>query len=556
MKNTNFILLLLLLFISENAIAATLSDVSVVGLITKSMAPAIKILYGKALIFFGAFVSLQFVWTNFNFLKSDADLSTVIGKTAGSLIWVGVCMVLLNNGPGFIADVGASFFTMLGLTLPSPGLIMGSTIAIVASLTATAAIVGVASTTIGTLIVYVLFLIFFIGMYFAVRIFLLQLELAMVVMLSPLSFSLLGLNALKEQGIAPLKSLISLGFRIILATLILSGYTEVGSAVVDTIDSISAASVIESAATFVETIFSGLGAYILLTYLLYKSDSIAASLTSGSTSMAPGDIAGAVSAGVAGGMAIHAATQAASAGVSSMSDFMKNMMGGGEMKNAGATGGGGVPPGAPMSSAPQASLDDQMQGVAASEREMAGGDTGGSGDTGLGSSAGGVGGGTSDSKSAAPFSKADGAKAAGAVPASAGQNTKNAAAVGAAMRASGAHENMAALAEDMAEQGNGASAISNACCNSPEQSAAVGNAMAGAAKVGGNPAWLDSGNASSPGGSGSGAGIGNGGTDAASKEPTMKDHLANLGKRMGEAGKHLENEKAATHISISTHNSD
>ncbi len=593
---------LLFIFYSLSA-QALVNEVGVSTVVTAAMqAAATNKILPMALTWLGCFMSLQFVITNFGLLKSGADIEAVIGKLIGSMLWFGFCVYVLNGAPHWLDQVGTFILNkfsigfgvtaIITITTSICGVLIGLITAVGTS------VLGTGNVPLGMILVFALLFIFIAGMYMAIKIFMLSLELGLIVMLSPLSFSFLGLNALKDQGIAPFKALISLMYRIVLVGIINDAAAQVLQSTYTELSALDFSNLSAWTDGF-QLLLGLLVAYPILLFLLYKSDSLASSLAGGSTNLGAGDLAGAVSAGVAGGMAAHAAGQAASAGVTKMSDVLKNMMGGGEMKNAGATGDGGVPPGAPLSPAPQASLGDQMQAVAASEKEMAGGGTGGSGDTGSDSSAGG---GASDNKSAAPFSKADGAKAAGAVPASAGQNSKNAAAVGAAMRASGAHENMAALAEDMAEQGNGASAISNACCNSPEQSAAVGNAMAGAAEVGGsgsvgtgamegvkapdgmrftdanpdagnaggaapavpavpaatsgNPAWLDSGNASSPGGSGSGAGIGNGGADAASKEPTMSDHLANLGRRMGEAGKHLENEKAATHVSVSTHHTD
>jgi type IV secretion system protein TrbL len=565
-----FFLFFSLLSLSAQALTA---DVSISNTVAKAMrAAATTNILPMALTWLGAFMSIQFVITNFGLLKSGADIETVIGKLIGSMVWFVFCVYVVNNAPDLIDTIGTN-----ALTKFSPGLTSGSIIAATVGLCTVViggiaalgtSILGVGNTSLAMVLVYVLFAVFAAGMFVAIKIFMLSLELGLVVMLSPLSFSFLGFNAFKDQGISPFKSLISLLYRIILVGIICSAFGQVINDANTAFAAIDWTSLSDYGTAF-HTIITSLVSFPVLVYLLYKSDSLAASLASGSTSMGTGDIAGAVAAGVAGGMAVAAASQVAAAGTASMGDFMKNMMGGGGISNAGGTGSGNpssqpIPDASALSSLsssgtqPSMSLDD----VRAAEQVGAGGGSPAGVDAGVD-----AGGGSSGGAATALFSKADGAAAASAVPATASQNTRNAAAVGAAMRASGAPESMAALAENIVADGGGAQGVANACGTTPAQNAAVDNALAGAAEIGGgssapasssgagDPGWLDSGSAVSPGGSGANAGIGNGGAETAQK-PTMSDHLSNLGKRMGEAGKHLENTSAATHVSISTHSQD
>ncbi len=64
-------------------------------------------------------------------------------------------------------------------------------------------------------------------MYLALKIFMLQLEAVLIATLSPMSFALLGLNTLRDQGIAPFKSLLSLAYRIVLVGVMLSAFSSV-----------------------------------------------------------------------------------------------------------------------------------------------------------------------------------------------------------------------------------------------------------------------------------------------------------------------------------------
>lgn len=183
----------------------------------------------------------------------------------------------------------------------------------------------------------------------------LSLELALTVMLSPLSFSFLGMNALKDQGIAPFKSLISLAYRIILLGIIFTAFSKVMDVGAAALNGIQWSNPLNYGKGL-NIIFSTLTAFPFLAYLVYKSDSIAASLANGSTNMGPGDIAGAAAAGAAAGAAAASGGASAAAGAGkagqSMGDFMKGLPGGGGglVSNASSSGVGPAPVGPPPQS--------------------------------------------------------------------------------------------------------------------------------------------------------------------------------------------------------------
>jgi type IV secretion system protein TrbL len=573
-KTYLFFFLLLILTSASAATPAPAADINLLNVLAQAMSGAVAALTTKAMTWLGALATLQLFMTNYKLLTNDGELSAVVIKAGAFVVWVTVVVFIMNNGPAFISKVGNSFFSIQGIDLPSPGDILIKTAILTGVLAVPATIAGAINSSAGNFMFIIVLLIAAGGFLFAAKILMLQIELGFIVFLSPLSFAFLGLSHLREQGLAPFRSLISLGYRIIIIGMIASAFGGVSDLISNTISSINMTdSLMPVTGTgigpVIKTLTMALMTYLTLIFVLFKSDSIASNLASGSSSMGTGDLAGAVAAGVAGGMAVAAAGQTAAAGVSSMGDFMKNMMSNGAVSNAGGTGSGNpssqpIPDASALSSLsssgtqPSMSLDD----VRAAEQVGAGGGSPAGVDAGVD-----AGGGSSGGAATALFSKADGAAAASAVPATASQNTRNAAAVGAAMRASGAPESMAALAENIVADGGGAQGVANACGTTPAQNAAVDNALAGAAEIGGgssapasssgagDPGWLDSGSAVSPGGSGANAGIGNGGAETAQK-PTMSDHLSNLGKRMGEAGKHLENTSAATHVSISTHSQD
>lgn len=345
--NFKKIIACIFLLLAADIASAAVDATSIVETLRASMLPAISKLTTTAIGWLAAFSALQFFITNFAVIKSGGDIEVVVGKLAGSVVWIGVCLYLINHGPQYISDVGNQFFSLLGFSFPTPGSIIGNTLGTATALAGIAFIVGFVNTTGGTLIMYLMFAIVAIGMFFAFKILMLQIEVALVAMLSPLSFAFLGLGALKDQGIAPFKALISLAYRILLLSIFMTAFSEVSNAIGLAASSIDRTSIVTgSFADSIQKILAALGAYIVLVYFVWKSDAIAASLAGGSTSMGTADIAGAAAAGAAAGAAIAtggASLAAAGSGVpASMADFMKNISSdGGSVANASTTGAGG-----------------------------------------------------------------------------------------------------------------------------------------------------------------------------------------------------------------------
>lgn len=347
MKNRFVFLFIFLtaLLSATHVSAASVDAASLSQTLISKMAVATAALTNKALYILGAFAAIQLLITNLALLKTGGDIEAVFGKLIGSIAWVGFCLYVLSNGPGFISDVGNEFFGIPGLDLPTPGTILTNTNKTAAAIAALTIPIGFLSNSMGIFMVYLLILVIAIGCFFSFKIFMLQLELGLIVMLAPLSFAFLGLNALKDQGIAPFKSLISLVYRILLVGVILSGFTAVDDSVKEAFSSLDSSDIIKGAGTAVNTLLGSLGAYLLLAYLLFKSDSIAATLAGGSTSMGTGDVASAAAAGAAAGAAIASggagAAGAATSVPQSMANFMSKLSGGGSVSNASNRGAGG-----------------------------------------------------------------------------------------------------------------------------------------------------------------------------------------------------------------------
>lgn len=523
------------------------------------MRPAIATLKTLALTWLAVFGALQLVITNYGVLKSGGDIESAIAKTAGCVAWLGVCLYLINNAPQFIANVGDSIFSVLGVALPDAGSIMTTTFGWAASLLVLAVPAGIASNVAGNAMLDVALLILGVGMFVAFKIFMLHLELGLVVMLSPLSLSFLGLNALKEQGIAPFKSLLALAYRIILLTIILATFTQVGTVAKTAFVNIANMPVGWTGSgigDIISAAMAALGAYLVLFFLVWKSDSIAASLASGSVGLGTSDVAGAAAAGAAAGMAIHAA---GSAGAAKIPSPMPSL-GGGSIKNAGGSGSGGgggasgassggaslsMPPGSPGATPPAAespfagTTKDPSYAGGAADKETSGPNL----DAPASSGAGGGGGGqpSMDKQIKGDASRADAA-------ASSGGDV-----VGAADKRSrpGGQAGNIQEAKNFAATNPGA----------PKTSEQISDA---AARL--EPTQTAGGNTAPGTGSGANSGIGGSGSKLETDLGKLVDHLTSqqdkgpakpsLGDRLKDVNQHVSQEKAHTSVSINTHHSD
>lgn len=537
---------------------------TVLSTIQSAMLPAVGKLTAQAISWLGIFSTLQFFITGYNQLKSDGDVQSMVAKTFGAVAWVGVCLYLINNAPSFILAVGDQLMNLLGVKLPIVSIVIAAIVGVAGSLIVVALGVGAVSNTGGFFLAIVALLVLAAGLYLAFKIFMLQLEIGLIALLAPLSFALLGLNTLKDQGIAPFKSLLSLAYRIILLTVILSAFSEVGNVVKSVIESVGVDDFLAGIGRVANAIVSALGAYLLLVFLTFKADSIAASLASGSTSLGTGDLAQAAATGAAVGAAVAAggATLAAGGGQApkAMADFMGKMMGGGgSVTNASAMGTGGDVPsftpstaGSATPSAPAMSLGTQTPGGGGSTKGSA--SASGPGPAGPSSAnvasrrfgpalpgeAGDVGGKSSTVQSSA----SDGSNAAQATGSDSG--------------------NISTAGPQPANDQGMTSPATEPLTVSPAGSSSMAEATSpGAAAAEAAPVAPDSGSPDPVPGSALNAGI--------SGKPTLEenlgklvDHLSSqqkprkptLGERVGDANRHVSQEQTATHVSVNTHHQD
>jgi len=173
--------------------------------------------------------------------------------------------------------------------------------------------------------------------YIAIKVFMVKIDAAVVIAISPLSFALSGLDALREQGLAPFKNLLTILYRILILAAIVSAMKTVSDNLTQVLDTTAAAGGLTD---IWSPISAAIFCYLILAYMAHESDGIAAGLSSGSSMFGAGNMASSVAAGVAAGAAIAtggaAAAAVASKGGQSMSDVIKSITsgGGGSVSNA------------------------------------------------------------------------------------------------------------------------------------------------------------------------------------------------------------------------------
>lgn len=353
MRNrARFLTLVLLLAASHSVFAQVPGSDTVLETIKQAMLPAFTKLTDQALPWLAALSTAQFFITNWKLLMGDGDLQGAVGKMVGAVAWVGFCLYLIAHAPGWIVAVGDQMFAVVG-DIPTPASIMKTTFGLVGVLAGLALGVGavpLVGGTAGNIVILILLVVLGVGMYLALKIFMLQLEAVLIATLSPMSFALLGLNTLRDQGIAPFKSLLSLAYRIVLVGVMLGAFSSVSEALTSILNAITVQQMItDGLGSVLSPVVSIIGAYLLLAFCLFKSDAIASSLAGGTSAIGASDVTTAVAAGAAAGAAAATGGASAVAGVGkvpqAMSSFMDKLKGGGgSIQDASSMGSGGDAP--------------------------------------------------------------------------------------------------------------------------------------------------------------------------------------------------------------------
>ncbi|EUJ10564.1 TrbL/VirB6 plasmid conjugal transfer protein [Methylophilaceae bacterium 11] len=335
-KIMNYCFSLFITLLSTSALANP-TQIGSIDLVTESLKTAIDSIYsnisGWTIGLLSGLMLCQFVWTNFKQIVSGSDIEKVWAKLLGALFWFGICFWIMENGHTFLE--GAANF-ILGKASSVSGGALSPTYPIAWAIElANNLLVALDQSGNGLLSSFNFFpalmtgvccaVILVIGALIGFKIFMILMETQIVIALSPLSFALLGLDALKDQGIAPFKYLIAMAYRMIILGGVLSAMNVLGTHV----DAQFLALKDISDSSVWPPIWGAIIGFSLLGFLALRSDSIAAMLASGSSNLSPGDaaasaaLAGAAVGALAGAM--NSATPSPSKIGQSMSDVMTKM---------------------------------------------------------------------------------------------------------------------------------------------------------------------------------------------------------------------------------------
>lgn len=312
------------------------------------------------------FILLQFTWSNIGLLVSGAEWEKVWSKFLGSLFWFSICIYVFNNGPDFIKSTSNFLLSKATGTTGSTfdpfapiekGLEVASQLLV--TLDGTKGILGSLNPFPSIMMGLVACVILAVSSLVAFKILMIFIETKIVIALSPLSFSLLGLNAFKDQGLAPFKYLVSLAYRVMILSAVITAMVVFSDSIIATFKTLPEA----SDPSVWPPIWAAAIGYALLGALTHRADSIAAMLASGTSQITTGDAAAvgaAAAAGAGAGAALGSAAGATGSATASsaakvpqaMSAIMAKLGGSsGSISNASRNGAGPSPAEAPKRAA-------------------------------------------------------------------------------------------------------------------------------------------------------------------------------------------------------------
>lgn len=170
------------------------------------------------------------------------------------------------------------------------------------------------------LVTDIIILVIFVGL--AINIFMCTIEMYFILALAPFLFALIPLSAFREQGLAPIRGILTLGMRIILIGIIAGLCTSVAS------ETAEAYNGLEDMTLFFDALWLPDCMLMMLAAAGLYSNKIAANIMSGSSSLSGSDAVSSVSAGAgAASSAVNMASGATSAALGGTKSLIKGAMG-------------------------------------------------------------------------------------------------------------------------------------------------------------------------------------------------------------------------------------
>ena len=279
-----------------------------------------------AMVTAGAATLLQMIITYYKEIF-NADLSNALAKLVGLITWMGASFWLISQGGVLLATMFSGYLTLTGAVagVTAADFTPGGVLSIAKNVITTthAAVISAAGsswTEIGHMFLASFQLMFVdvvvLASFFlvALSLFVAQLEFWMMFTVAPLAFGLVPLSAFRDQGFAPIKGMLSLGFRILMLGAVVGVAAGLSSAVVADLT----AHGLGTADLFTGPIVEYLAAMLGCGLMALNSGKLASAVTSGSASFSGSDAiragatvaTGAVAVGAAAAMGAGAAKSA------------------------------------------------------------------------------------------------------------------------------------------------------------------------------------------------------------------------------------------------------
>lgn len=289
-------------------------DLSTIDLVQSSLGTALDGIFNSltntCVKWLGGFLLLQMIWTQIMGMINGADIEKAWGKWLMGFFWAGLCLYIYESGADFIRSIANYIMNLAaGLTgqpfTPTYPITTGLADAsdLLKAFDKGQSILGSLNPFPAIMMGLISLVILAACTLIAFRIFMIAVETKIVIALSPISFALMGLNALRDQGFAPIKYLIAMGYRIFVLGAVLAAMTSFSHALVAVFQNLPAS----NSPSVWPPIWAAAIGYSLLGALAWNSNSIAAHLASGSSAMTTADLGGPAAMASAVGGAVGAA---------------------------------------------------------------------------------------------------------------------------------------------------------------------------------------------------------------------------------------------------------
>lgn len=505
---------------------------AVVGTLESSARSINGQLVGYAIKTLSAALILQWLFTYWKEIISG-DMTSMLAKCVGIIMWGGVGYFALDNQE-ILINMFQGYInlskTLTGVQF-DPGLIWDNGVDLQANLAfgfysrpGSDSFIGVVKNVIPGLVILLACLAILISYgVIALSVFVAIAEGWMMIAVAPIAIGMIGLAAFRDQGMAPLKGIISLGLRIIILSVIIKILGNVQQSALDVFTKLPEVDPSTK-------VWYVLGGVFACAFFALNAGKLASSIASGSASFSGSDaIRGGMQAAqtvatvATAGAAIGAAgIQAASKGGASAASAAKAFAGRGDLNmSRGATGSGTPAVGGPLLSS-----------------------SGGGGQTPMGGPLP-----SSSGREQALHSKTG-------APASGGDSNQSASAEGGGV--GGASGDTAGGGASSPSSGGGGSESSSGASAPPASSATAGGGMGASGKAGGNTAAPSApGDASTAGIGGASGGSGNLAKDIAAEMAKMQpnnkpSHAQRLGDAARQAGDMASQDNHSVSISMNT----